>query len=300
MNTRIIDQGDSRWANLGYRTSPYTVSKEGCGLCAVTMCAMELSKYWNYTPLDTIDFMRQYATNGNGTEWAGIDNGLDKYLGNHMRHYSLSSFWDEVSKGDRVGVILFGSNTAPDGTVWTRGGHYVMFNDYEYKDGQHWLYTKDSSYRHNDGWHSYEKSMKGCIPDVLWTAKVERLDNGWKKEGSYWYFYKDGKRVKNDWAQDSKGLWYFLGNDGKMVTSKTIDWKGSKYYFKSDGSMAKGWVKFNTGWRYFSKTSGKMYRNEWKRDNDSLYYFKTDGIMATGKTTAKCDFGTEGKLRYYK
>ena len=129
-----------------------------------------------------------------------------------------------------------------------------------------------------------------------------RLTNAgsWKKEGSYWYYYKNGKRLKNAWAQDSKGLWYWLGSDGKMATSKTIDWNGSRYYLKSDGSMAKGWVKFSAGWKYFSTTSGKMYRNEWKRDNDSLYYFKSDGIMATGKTTAKCDFGTDGKLRYYK
>lgn len=172
MNPRIINQGDPRWASLPYRTLPYTVQKEGCGLCAVTMCAMELDKYWNYTPKDTIGFMRPYATNGNGTEWAGIDAGLKKYVGNYKRHYNMSSFWDEVSKGNRVGVILFGSNTAPDGTVWTRGGHYVMFAKYKYENGQHWLYTKDSSYRHNDGWHSYERSMRGCIPDVLWTCAL--------------------------------------------------------------------------------------------------------------------------------
>ena len=104
MNPRIIDQGDPRWAELGYRTLPYTVKAEGCGLCAVTMCAMELSQYWDYTPKDTIGFMRQYATNGNGTEWAGIDAGLDKYVGNHMRHYTMSSFWEEVKKGDVIEI----------------------------------------------------------------------------------------------------------------------------------------------------------------------------------------------------
>lgn len=172
MNPRIFDQADVRWGSLPYPRNPWTVKSDGCGLCAVTHCAIELDKYWNYTPKDTIGFMRTYATNGDGTEWVGIDEGLRKYLGNFKRHYNMASFWDEVSKGRRIGVVLFGSNIAPDGTQWTKSGHYVMFGQFKYENGQHWLYTKDSSYRHLDGWHSYERSMKGCIPDVLWTAAL--------------------------------------------------------------------------------------------------------------------------------
>ena len=296
MNTRIINQGDPRWANLGYRTSPYTVVKEGCGLCAITMCAMELSKYWDYTPLDTIEFMRSYATNGNGTEWAGIDKGLDKYVGNHMRHYNMKSFWDEVSKGNRIGVILFGNAIAPDGKQWTKGGHYVMFNGYKYENGQHWLHTKDSSYREMSGWYSYERSMKGCIPNVLWTAKVVNMKNGWYKENNYWYFYKDGKAVKNEWAKDSKGLWYYLGSDGRMVTSKLIKWKNNDYYLKSDGAMASSeWIKFSDGWCYFAK-DGKRLKGRWLRYKNNLYYLKGNGYMATGSMNVPCKFDENGKL----
>lgn len=296
MNPRIIDQGDERWANLGYRTLPYTVVKEGCGLCAVTMCAMELSKYWDYTPLDTIDFMRQYATNGDGTEGAGIDAGLDKYLGNHKRFYDMASFWNELNKGNRIGIILFGANSiGADGTEWTIGGHYVMFNGYKYEDGQHWLYTKDSSYRHNDGWHSYERSMKGCI-SVLWTAEVIDVKDGWYKEDGYWYFYKDGKMLKNAWAQDKEGKWYWLGKDGKMVKSSLIEWKGNKYYLKSDGAMASSeWVKFKVGWRYFIK-NGKMKKGWLKYKNDMYYLKQNSGIMATGEVRLLCKFDDSGKL----
>ena len=297
MNPRIIDQGDKQWANLPYRDLPYTVVKEGCGLCAVTMCAMEMGEYWNYTPLDTIDFMRHYATNGDGTEGAGIDAGLDKYVGNHKRIYVPSSMqpaWDELNQGDRIGIILFGSRRGPDNTEWTKGGHYVMFGQYKYENGEHWFYTKDSSYRHNDGWHSYERSMRGCIPELIWTAKI--MKNGWKEENGSWYFYKNDKMVKNEWAQDTAGKWYYLGTDGKMVTSRLVDWKNNRYYLQSNGVMvASKWVKFKVGWRYFDK-SGKMLKDRWLRYKGSDYYLKSTGIMATGKNRILCDFGTDGKL----
>lgn len=295
MNTRIINQGDPRWSSLPYPKNPWTVKSDGCGLCAVTMCAMELSQYWNYTPKDTIGFMRQYATNGNGTEWAGIDAGLEKYIGNYKRHYNMSSFWDEVSKGNRVGAILFGSNTAPDGTVWTRGGHYVCFVDYKYENGQHWLYTKDSSYRHNDGWHSYERSMRGCIPDVLWTAEVKDMKNGWFYENG-WRFYKNGVMLENGWAQDSKGKWFYLDANGKMTASHWVEWRGDWYYLKADGEMATNeWINYSKGTHYVG-ADGKMWRNKWVKDGAYYYFVDENGDMIKGKTaTVPCTFDVKGR-----
>ena len=315
MNPRIIDQGDPRWANLPYPRDPWTVKSDGCGLCAVTNCAIELVKYWGFTPKDTIGFMRKYATDGNGTEWAGIDAGLDKYIGNHKRHYNMTSFFNEMKKGNRVGVILFGKGTSPDGTVWTFGGHYVAVISWKYEAGQNWLFCKDSSYRHNDGWKSYEKSMRGCIPDVLWTAELPK--NGWEKSNGFWYYYEDGKMVKKKWEKDSKGDWYYLGEDGKMVTngwakdskgwcylgddgkmvkSKWIKWKGEWYYLKSDGYMAENeWVKDSNGWCYLG-SGGKMLKDKWLRWKNNMYYLKHDGYMATGSMTLPCTFDENGKL----
>ena len=295
MNPRIINQGDPKWASLPYPKDPWTVKSDGCGLCAVTHCAIELSKYWNYTPKDTISFMRQYATNGDGTEWAGIDKGLEKYLGNYMRHYSMSSFWAEVEKGDRIGVILFGSNIAPDGTQWTKGGHYVAFVDYKYENGQHWLYTKDSSYRHNDGWHSYEKSMKGCIPDVLWTAEAEDMKNGWKLDGGHWYYYKNDVMLKDEWVLD-KGKWYYFGKDGKMFNNAWCKWKGHWYFLNKDGAMAvNGWVKDSKGWCYVGK-EGRMVSNTWVKYKGDAYYLGADGYMLTGYHDVRCSFAPDGRL----
>ena len=282
-----INQGDPQWANLPYRDLPYTVVEEGCGLCAVSMCA-------DLTPLDTIDFMRQFATNGNGTTWEGIDKGLDKFVGNHKRNYvseSMAPLWDELAKGKRVGIILFGKGDSPDGTVWTTTGHYVQFDDYTYEDGLHWFHTQDSGWRNHTGWFAYERSMKGCIPSIVWTAK--KMKNGWRKEGNDWYFYKDDKKLKSQWVHDSK--WYWLGKDGKMVKSNLITYKGDKYYLKSDGVMASNeWIKFENGWRFFNK-SGKM-RIGWLKWKSNFYYLDSKGYMVTGGRNVPCTFDSSGKL----
>lgn len=281
-----INQGDPRWAKLPYKDLPYTVVEEGCGLCAVSMCA-------NLTPLDTIDYMRQFATNGNGTTWEGIDKGLDKFVGNHMRVYvpsSMNPAWEELNKGNRMGIILFGDEEAPDGTEWTKSGHYVQFDDYKVEGGQHWFYTQDSGWRNHTGWYSYEQSMRGCIPYLIWVAR--KMKNGWIKEGGEWYFYKNGKKLTG-WLEDNG--WYFLGNDGAMVSSNMVNDKGNRYYMKANGLMASNeWVKFKNGYRYFGK-SGKMAKG-WLKWKSNFYYLDKNGYMVTGSKKLTCKFASDGKL----
>ena len=65
------------------------------------------------------------------------------------------------------------------------------------------------------------------------------MKDGWLKEDGYWYYYKNGKRVTNAWAQDSKGLWYWLGSDGKMVIG-WLRYKNNMYYLNGKGYMLTG------------------------------------------------------------
>lgn len=294
MNPIIYRQNDPRWGGLPYKTNPYTVAGEGCGLCSVTHCAIELDQYKTATPKTFYSFMKQYATNGDGTEWLGIDKGLEKFVGNYQRHYNMTSFFNELNKGNRIGVILFGRGTAPDGTVWTYGGHYVAFVQYKVEGGLHWFYTKDSNgSRMLDGWRSYEKSLKGCIPDVMWTCVLP----GWHKVNNAWYFYNtDGSLVKDGWRKDSKGKWFYLGSDGKMVSSKWVKYKDQWYYLKDNGMMAENeWAKDKLGWCYLGK-GGAQVKDAWVRYKNNMYYIKPDGYMATGEMTLPCKFNKDGKL----
>ena len=279
-NTKIFKQYDSRYASLPYPTSNSPVSTDGCGLCAVTHCAIEVKGNENLTPAKVLPFMKQYAVAGKGTRYAnpdGIAEGLKHYGLKDVRVISnMPDFWEELDKGERVGIILFDKGNGPDGTLWTLARHFIAFNQYEYSKGKHWLYMKDSGGRDHDGWYTYEKSMKGCLY-LMWTARVPR--NGWRKYGA-WYFYKDDTLVKNGWAKDSKNKWFYLGSDGKMVTSSWIFWKNEWYYLGATGEMrVNDWAKDSKGWCYLG-SDGKMVKSTWIKWRDKWYWLMDNGYMA--------------------
>lgn len=170
----IYRQYDSRWGNLPYPELPSTMAKSGCGDCAITHCLIESAKYANYTPKTIISYMRKYAVKGQGTKHIGMPDALKHYGYKQVKeHSTMTELFAELKKGNRVGVLLFGSNKAPDGTLWTSAGHFVAFVGFKVSDDgkKHYLYTKDSGGRWNDGWHCYETSMKGCVRKV-WSAEV--------------------------------------------------------------------------------------------------------------------------------
>ena len=177
MNKKIFKQHQGSWAKKPYPTKGCTVSGAGCGLVACTHIAIEQKRYKDWTPNDLRPYMVKngFAVAGQGTKWEGITETL-KHLGhkNVVRIYNdpMSVAWKELNKGNRIGIILFDSSTAPNGIKWTSCGHYVAFTKYKVKDGKHLFYCKDSGPRDHDGWYSYENSMRNCV-SKMWI--VERV-----------------------------------------------------------------------------------------------------------------------------
>lgn len=98
--------------------------------------------------------------------------------------------------------------------------------------------------------------------------------SGWKKDGGVWYYYENGKKLKNAWRKDSTGKWCWLGSDGKQAKDAWVQYKKVWYYLKPDGYMAEDyWTQYKGGW----------------------YYLKADGSMATGKTAVLHTFDSKGK-----
>ena len=181
MNKTLYKQADSRWGSKPYPVKQSSFAGNGCGCVACLHCIIEQDKYKNYTPESIRPWMvkQGYAVTNQGTTWSGIPATLKHYGFTNIVHIGvsdpMSKAWTELNKGNRVGVILFKGGKAPNGTVWTAGGHYVAFTDYYVgNDGRHYFYTKDSGGRNHDsltnGYYSYERSMKGLVYQ-MWIAE---------------------------------------------------------------------------------------------------------------------------------
>lgn len=212
MNKTIYKQLDRRWSSLPYPGKGYTVGGCGCGLVACTHIAIEQKNKASWTPKTLRPWMvRQgFAICGQGTTWNGITQTLLHIGHKKVVHIGqadpMSKAFAELDKGNRIGVILFRSGKAPNGKVWTGSGHYVAFSGYRIgkKTGRHYFYCKDSGPRNNDGWKSYEKSMKGLVSQ-MWI--VERIpERTWKDNANDWArkTAKDNSYHYVKWSKDKR------------------------------------------------------------------------------------------------
>jgi N-acetylmuramoyl-L-alanine amidase len=112
-----------------------------------------------------------------------------------------------------------------------------------------------------------EKIAKAIVEGLAEFFKLEKnptaapskpaTKEGWKLENNIWYFYKGGQAVKNNWAKDSKGKWFYLGENGAMVTDKWVLWKNEWYYMGKTGEMSTGLITV-AGKKYFLQDNGVL------------------------------------------
>ncbi|MHC1720669.1 MAG: hypothetical protein AB9844_08445 [Clostridiaceae bacterium] len=79
--------------------------------------------------------------------------------------------------------------------------------------------------------------------------------NGWVMEGTTWYYYVNGVKLVNAWAQDSKG-WCFLGADGAAIKE--------------------GWAKDSVGWCYIMNYNW-VNHSTWAKDSAGWQFIGTNG-----------------------
>lgn len=115
-------------------------------------------------------------------------------------------------------------------------------------------------------------------PDVV-SAATEKY-TGWKQEGKYWYYYKDGVKQKGWLTLDGKK--YFLAKKTSRMVKGLRKISGSIYYFGSDGAMVTSeWVTSKGNW-YYIDAEGKALVSKWKTSKGFRYRLGSDGIMLTG------------------
>lgn len=175
-------QADSRWGRKNYNGSS-SMATAGCGPTSCAMIAYGVDG--KTTPLDTMRYMQKhgYAIRNNGTAWNGIPSCLKAFgLKDVQDVPNMAKCWELMKKG-YVGVFLFRAGSK-GGVTWTTSGHYVAVTDYKYKNGKHYVYTRDSGGRNHTGWYAYETTMKGLIPRI-WLGYVEKPKPVEKPSGKY-------------------------------------------------------------------------------------------------------------------
>lgn len=317
-NKTIFKQADARWGSLYYPRKGATVGGCGCGLVACVHIAIEQESKKNWTPKTLRPWMvnKGYAIYRQGTSWNGITETL-KYLG----HKTVVKVWDadpmtkawaELNKGNRIGILLLNNRKAPDGRKFSGSGHYIAFTDYKVEGGKHWFYLKDSSWRNNSGWLSYEKSIKGCLPK-LWI--VERLketkttttasaSTGTTYTGELPYVGGSSRLIS--FARSQKGKYKTRtngGKDGKKYSNKFT------LYFKNRGGIdSKGHMPNIYGYipGYctlfvcyclehigegnlvpFNKLTSKKNGGYWWHAPSLMKYYKSKKMLVTSVKSAK-------------
>lgn len=103
--------------------------------------------------------------------------------------------------------------------------------------------------------------------------------SGWVFEKGEWYFYENGTMLKNAWAKDKSGRWYYLSADGTMMEHNWAKWKGEYYFLGADGAMvANNWVRWKNKW-YYMLADGKMAKGSKVKVGGKEYELRDDGSM---------------------
>ena len=254
------------------------------------------------------------------------------YQGNIVRNAWIGSYWlgadgrMATSSWIDGGRYYVGANGVWDKTVKKQEASKpeVKKNGWV-KEGNTWYYYENGALARNkwisntywvgadgkmatsswvDGGRYYVGANGAWVKDAKKpevTKPVEKKQ-GWVKEGNAWYFYYQGQTTKNAWVGS-----YWLGSDGKMVTSSWVD--NGRYYVGANGLWDKsakkqevksevkknGWIKEGSAWYYYE--NGTLARNKWI---SSTYWVGADGKMATNSWVDNGRYYVDGSGAWVK
>lgn len=193
-------------------------------------------------------------------------------------------------------------------------------------------------YAMSDECTSEDSEISGCsgtftytenCDDEVYDDEEEEL-NGWEKIGRYYYYYRNGKllkdrwlkvddcwyvlgksgeRMESQWYEDDDGKTYYLGYDGKMQISK---WIYNVYYVGADGvryqdmeaKVGNKWYSFDSKGRatLISEPQSNQDNNTskfagFKRGNDGYWYYYENGSIV--KDDWREVLGSDQKTHWY-
>lgn len=112
-------------------------------------------------------------------------------------------------------------------------------------------------------------------------ADTGAYSGSWVLEGEEWrYQLSEHEYLERDWIND-KGKWYYLDEDGYMVTgSRKIG--GKYYYFRENGEMATGWAYDDDESQWYFMNDNGTRKTGWYQAGGVWYWFDSKGVMFHG------------------
>ena len=172
-SVKTFRQYDSRWGTKPYPNAKYTMHSSGCGPTACADVIASNPKHKDITPETLRKYMisNGFCVAGAGTAWSGIGAALQKYGFSVKNHDTMPTFFSEMKKSGRRGVLLLTKGTR-GGVTWTTGGHFLACSGHKVSNGKNYLYMHDPGGRKHDGWYCYETTMKGLVRQV-WSCYIK-------------------------------------------------------------------------------------------------------------------------------
>ena len=230
-----------------------------------------------------------------GSYWLGADGKMatSSWVDNGRYYVGANGVWDKnAKKQEAVKPVTPKSEVKKQG--WMKEGNTWYYYENGTLARNKWIGStywvgadgKMATSSWVDNGRYYVGSNGAWVKDAKKPEAEKPVEKkqGWIKEGSAWYFYYQGQVTKNAWIGS-----YWLGADGKMVTSSWVD--NGRYYVGANGVWDKnakkqeapkpevkkqGWVKEGNTWYYYE--NGTLARNKWI---GSTYWVGADGKMAT-------------------
>ena len=109
----------------------------------------------------------------------------------------------------------------------------------------HVEYIYEVPWRVSTGW-------EGAAGSWRYLEKGEPVKDAWRYVAERWYVFDGaGYMIAASWYLDSTGAWYYLGEDGAMLSGQWLEDNGDWFYLEQDGRMAAdAFVPDQRGWCY--------------------------------------------------
>ena len=227
-----------------------------------------------------------------GSYWLGADGKMatSSWVDGGRYYVGANGVWDKNAKKQEAVKPVTPKPTEVKKQGWVKEGStwYYFENGAlarnKWISGTYWVGAdgKMATSSWVDNGRYYVGSNGAWVKDAKKPEAVKPVEKkqGWVKEGNEWYFYYQGQLTKNAWVGS-----YWLGADGKMVTSSWVD--NGRYYVGTNGVWDKNAKKPEAA-KPVEKKQG------WKKENNVWYYYNEDGTLARNKWAGNYWLGSDG------